>query len=68
MHAHEEAAPFDAGVSLAALPEGSSIITMRTANAKPESFFPVTPFERSGLHFGCGHRRFACAILQPSGS
>ena len=66
VHHTEETAPFDAGVLLAALPEGSSIITIRTANAKPEVVLPVTPFERSGLAYGYGfgHRRFACAILQ----
>ena len=28
---------------------------------------PVAPFERSGLAFGFGHRRFACGNLQANG-
>ena len=27
--------------------------------------FPLMPFERSGLAFGFGHRRFACGNLGP---
>jgi hypothetical protein len=29
--------------------------------------FPITPFERSALAFGFGHRRFACGNLQANG-
>jgi hypothetical protein len=55
--------------------DDSSVFPERIANGKLASqtgpatdTFPVTPFERSGLAFGCGHKRFASAILKPSGS
>ena len=34
---------------------------------RPDGSVNATAFERSGLAFGCGHGRFACAVFSPVG-